>query len=79
MLSHFFDISTTLPEVDCGYPVCTLPSRRDLLIQLINLFESEILGLIDEKPHERNAEEAASKPDKEDFGLQVCISCTIVY
>jgi hypothetical protein len=34
--------------------------------------------LINHEINERNAEEAACEPDEKDFGLEVCVSGTII-
>jgi len=48
-----------------------LPRLAHNTIQLIDLFERQALGLVDEEPDEGDADEAAGAPDEEDFGLEV--------
>lgn len=59
-------------------PAHTIPSRRNLIIQLVDLFQSQPFGLVDHKIHKANADEAAPKPDKEDLGLQVRVAIAVV-
>jgi hypothetical protein len=70
-----------LPLYECRirHPVYALGRDLDLTIHGINLFEREALGLIDEKVDKGDADEAASKPDKEDLGLQVGIAFAVVH
>ncbi len=58
--------------------VLGLASRRDSLVQLVDLLERESLGLVDEEVDEGDADEAASEPDEEDLALQVGIAWTVV-
>lgn len=59
-------------------PANTLPCRANLIIELINLLQSQTLGLVDHGVHERNAQEAAAEPDEEDLGLQVRVTWPVV-
>lgn len=50
----------------------------DFGVQLVDLFECEAFGLVDEEVDEGDAEEAAGEPDEEDFGLQVGVAAAVV-
>lgn len=58
------------------HPAHRVLRHTNLIIQLIDLLESEPLGLVDKEVDKSDAEEAASKPDEEDFGLEVCVART---
>lgn len=62
-----------------GHPGGGLASVRNLTVELVNLFQAEPLGLIDEEPYVGNAEEAGAEPDEEDLGLQVGEALAVVY
>lgn len=52
-------------------PLGRLASHRHFGVELIHLFQTKSLGLVDEEPDVGNAEEASTEPDKEDFGLEI--------
>lgn len=54
---------------DGWLPANTLPSRTDLIVELVNFLQGQALGFIDHGVHKSDAEEAAPEPDKEDLGL----------
>lgn len=58
------------------HPAHRVLCHTNLIIQLIDLLKREPLGLVDKEVDESNAEEAASKPNEEDFGLEVCVART---
>lgn len=60
------------------YPLGGTGSKRHLLVQLVNLFETEAFGLVNEEVDKGNAEEAATEPDEEDLGLQIGIARAVV-
>jgi hypothetical protein len=59
-------------------PTHTSTGTRHLIIQLIDLFQSQPFGLVDHKVHEANADKAAPEPDEEDLRLQVRVAVTVV-
>lgn len=63
---------------DARLPANTLPSRTDLIIQLVNFLQGQALRLVDHGVNEGNAEEAAAEPDEEDLGLQVRVAGSVV-
>lgn len=52
-------------------PPGRLASIRHFGVELVDLFQTETLRLIDEEPDVGDADEASTEPDKEDFGLEV--------
>lgn len=59
-------------------PFGRLSSHRHLGVELIHLLQTETLGLVDEEPDVGNADETSTKPDKEDFGLEIGVALTVV-
>ena len=51
---------------------------RHLAVQLVDLLESQVLGLIDEEVDECDTDKACCEPDEEDLGLQVCVALAVV-
>src|SRR5690349_9524001 len=68
---HCAVFASALLERYCWLPGGALMGKGDLRVQLIDLLQGKALGLVDEKPYEGYADEAASKPDKENLGLQI--------
>lgn len=62
-----------------GPPMLRLVRHFHLGIHLVDLFQSETLGLVDEEVHEGDTQEAAPEPDEKDLGLQVCVARAIVH
>lgn len=48
------------------------------MVQFIDFFQREALGLIDHEVDEANADETACEPDEEDLGLQIDVSGAVV-
>lgn len=67
------------PKRDSWNPSNTLSRIADLSIQFIHLFQREAFRFINHEINERNADEATTSPDEEDFGLQIGIAWPIVY
>lgn len=63
---------------DGGLPANTLPGGADLIVQLINFFQGQALGLVDHGVHKGNAQEAAAEPDEENLRLEVCVAGPVV-
>lgn len=61
-----------------GLPLCGLARHADLVVELIDLFEGETLGLVDEEVDKGDADEAAAEPDEEDLALEVGLAGTKV-
>lgn len=59
-------------------PLGRLASIRHLSVELVNLFQTETLGFVDEEPDVGDADEASAEPDKEDFGLEVGEALAVV-
>jgi hypothetical protein len=67
-----------LAEGNGRSPVLAQPGTAHLAVQLIHLLKGKTLGLVDQKVHERDAQEAAAAPDEEDLGLQVGVARAVV-
>ena len=67
-----------LPERHGRREALRFASRRDSLVQLVDLLERETLGLVDEEIDEGDADEAAREPYEEDLALQVGVAGTVV-
>jgi hypothetical protein len=65
-------------EGNTGHEAGGIPRMGNLSVKLVDLLESKALGLVDHGPDEEDADEAASAPDEEDFGSQVCVSWAII-
>lgn len=59
-------------------PLGRLASIRHLGVELVNLFQTETLGFVDEEPDVGDADEASAEPDKEDFGLEIGEALAVV-
>lgn len=71
---HVANVSTDLGyllKADCGNEARRLPGLGNLAIELVDLFEGQTLGLVDESPDEEEAEYTAAAPDEEDLGLEI--------
>ena len=64
---------------DLGKPRIREENRIDLLIHLINLLQSQALGLVNHKIHECDAQEAAGEPDEEDLALKIGVAGTEIH
>lgn len=62
-------IRYTVSEVHLRTEMLALPCFVHHTVQLIDLFESEAFGFVDQSPDEENGDEAGAAPDKENFGL----------
>jgi len=60
-------------------PLQRLWSTLDIGVELINLLQTESLGLVDHEVDEGNADEAEATPNEEDLGLKVGVAWTIVH
>lgn len=69
----------TLFEMNGWYPVGALAGDADLLVKLIDFLKRQVLGFVDEEPHECDADEATAKPDEENLGLEISVPGTVVY
>lgn len=70
-----------LLESGSGHPVLALPRSTQTLhlrVQLIDFLQGQTLGFVDEEVDERDADEAAAKPDEEHLGLQVGVALSVV-
>lgn len=56
---------------DLRNEILGLPRLANHTIELVNLFESKTLRLVDHEEDESNADEAESAPNEEDFALEV--------
>lgn len=61
-------------EGDSGDEVIRAPGLADFGVELVDLFEGEALGLVDEAPDEEDADETAGGPDEEDAGLEAGVA-----
>lgn len=61
-----------------GSPLCRLASTGHFGVELVDLFQTETLGFVDEEPDVGNADEAGAEPDKEDLGLEVGEALAVV-
>lgn len=59
-------------------PLGGLASTRYFGIELVDLFQTEIFGFVDEEPDVSDADEAGGEPDKEDLGLEVGEALAVV-
>jgi hypothetical protein len=66
--------SPDLRESSSGSPTHTLTRNLNLSIQLVDLLKGKTLRLIDHHVNEGNTQKAASEPDEEDLGLEICIT-----
>ena len=66
-------------EWNRGHKAWRAPRPVDLGVKFVNLFERQTLRLINHAPDEKNTDEAAATPDKEDFGAKVGVTRVIVY
>lgn len=71
------DTLAMLPGLS-GAPILGVPGHLHLFVELINLFQAQSLGLIDEEPDKGDAQEATAKPDEEDLGLEVGVATAVV-
>ena len=62
----------------CRDPADGAAGDLDLVVEFVDLFEGEALGLVDEEVDEGDAEEAAAEPDEEDLGLEVGVAGAVV-
>ena len=70
--------TSPLSEGSLRCPVHALVCPRHLIVEFVNLLKRPTFSLIDEEVDNRDADEAACKPDEEDLGLQVSVTWTIV-
>lgn len=66
--------SLTFFEGDSGLPPSALACAADFVIQLVDLFQAESFGFINEEVHKGHADETGAEPDEEDLGLKIRVA-----